>query len=272
MIILKIGGSILTKKDSIEPEVDFDNLNRIAGEIKESLYANSISNDLIDGLVIIHGAGSFGHPPAKKYKIGEPFNKEEYFEKKIGFCEIQNEVKKLNSIICDVLIKHGIPSIAIPPSSFITTHNKRIYDFDLDLLKIYIREGFVPVLYGDVVIDDNVKMAVVSGDQVLQYIAKFLKSDRIVLGTDVDGVYTKNPKTHSDAYHIDEVNSIEDIQFLESTTNIDVTGGMVGKVKELLDLAEYGISSEIINANEKRAIAKSLQGMEVRGTKISKKN
>ena len=76
---------------------------------------------------------------------------------------------------------------------------------------------------------------------------------------------------HDDAVHIDEVNSIEDIKFLESTTNVDVTGGMVGKVKELLDLADYGISSEIINANEEGAIAKALQGMKVNGTKICRK-
>ena len=78
----------------------------------------------------------------------------------IGFAEVQNEVKKLNSIICESLIEHGIPVIAIPPSSFITSHNKRIYDFDLNLIKTYLREGFVPVLFGDVVIDDEVKIAV----------------------------------------------------------------------------------------------------------------
>ena len=242
MIILKIGGSILTEKDSAEPKVDYDNLNRIAEEIRESLYAEEISNDLMDGLVIVHGAGSFGHPPAKKYQIGEPFEMKDYLEKRIGFAEVQNEVKKLNSIICESLIAHGIPCIAIPPSSFITSHNKRIYDFDLDLLKVYLREGFVPVLFGDVVIDDEVKIAVISGDQILH-----------------------------DAVHIDEVNSIDDIKFLESTTNVDVTGGMVGKVKELLDLADYGISSEIINANEEGAIAKALQGMKVNGTKICRR-
>ena len=153
MIILKIGGSILTEKDSAEPKVDYKNLNRIAEEIRQSLYADEISNDLIDGLVIVHGAGSFGHPPAKKYKIGEPFEMKDYLEKRIGFAEVQNEVKKLNSIICEALIKKGIPCIAIPPSSFITSHNKRIYDFDLNLLKTYLSEGFVPVLFGDVVID-----------------------------------------------------------------------------------------------------------------------
>ena len=111
MIILKIGGSILTEKDSAEPKVDYDNLNRIAEEIRQSLYAEEISNDLIDGLVIVHGAGSFGHPPAKKYQIGQPFEMKDYLEKRIGFAEVQNEVKKLNSIICESLIEHGIPGL-----------------------------------------------------------------------------------------------------------------------------------------------------------------
>ena len=285
MIILKIGGSILTKKDSAKAEVDFDNLNRIAKEIKDSLYSNNedsnpndsnndsnnnSNSNLSDGLIIVHGAGSFGHPPAKKHKIGQPFKDEEYLTKRIGFCEIQNEVKRLNSIICEVFVKNEIPAIALPPSSFITTSNKRVHDFNLDLIKSYLNEGFIPVLYGDVVLDNEIKMAVISGDQIIQYIAKSIDSDRVVLGTDVDGVYTKNPKTHDDAVHIDVVSSMEDIKFLESTTNVDVTGGMVGKVKELLELADLGIESEIINANEPGVIFKALQGMDVPGTKISK--
>ena len=58
MIILKIGGSILTNKDSKTSEVDAVSLKRIASEIKRSLD-NSDKE-----LVIVHGAGSFGHPPA----------------------------------------------------------------------------------------------------------------------------------------------------------------------------------------------------------------
>ena len=138
MIILKIGGSILTKKDSAEPEVDYENLNRIASEIEESLNSDSINRDLSDGLIIVHGAGSFGHPPASKYKIGEPFNDEEYPFKRLGFAEIQNQVKKLNSIICDSLIEHNIPVVSIPPSSFVTTVDKRIYEFRLGIIKKYI--------------------------------------------------------------------------------------------------------------------------------------
>ncbi|MBX7076331.1 MAG: isopentenyl phosphate kinase family protein [Methanobacteriaceae archaeon] len=271
MIILKIGGSILTKKDSAEPEVDYENLNRIASEIEESLNSDSINRDLSDGLIIVHGAGSFGHPPASKYKIGEPFNDEEYPFKRLGFAEIQNQVKKLNSIICDSLIEHNIPVVSIPPSSFVTTVDKRIYEFRLGIIKKYIKEGYVPVLYGDIVLDEDLKMAIISGDQVLQYIAKILKSDNIILGTDVDGVYTKSPKTHNDAKLIPILTNLNQIEELESTNNIDVTGGMVGKVKELLELAHLGIDSEIVNANNPRIIANALQSKEIKSTKITER-
>ena len=144
----------MTEKDSARPEVDYESLERIAGEIEDALYSEEMSNDLVDGLIIVHGAGSFGHPPAKKYKIGEPFERHEYLSKKLGFAEIQNDVKKLNSIICESLIEHGIPCVGMPPSSTLSMYNKRIYNFDLDLLKYYLREGYVPVLFGDIVLDD----------------------------------------------------------------------------------------------------------------------
>ena len=71
MIILKIGGSILTNKDSAESEIDGESLARIAGEIKASLDISQKQ------LIIVHGAGSFGHPPAKEYRIGEAFDEKE---------------------------------------------------------------------------------------------------------------------------------------------------------------------------------------------------
>lgn len=273
MIILKLGGSILTKKDLKDPEVNFANLNRIANEIKNA-FNNQFNNELSDGLVIIHGAGSFGHPPAKKYAIGEPFTKDQYPKKRIGFSKTQNCVKKLNTIICDVLIEHELPCVSLQASSFITTKNKRINNFSLDLIGKYLEEGFISVIYGDVVLDDDLKIAVLSGDQILQFIAKNLKTNNldskkeVILGTDVSGVFTKNPKKYKDAKYISKLSSLDEIEEFDSTTNIDVTGGMVGKIKELLELADIGIESKIINANEPNAILNALEGKKVKGTII----
>ena len=188
MFILKIGGSILTNKDSKESEVDTESLKRIALEIKSSLD-NSPKE-----LIIVHGAGSFGHPPAKKYKIGEKFDESEYPQKRIGFCETQNAVKKLNMYICEAFIDVGLPVVAIPASSFMTATNKRITSGNLDAFKRYLDKGFIPVIYGDVVLDDELEICVISGDQLIQYLAMNLNPDKVILGTDVDGVYNKNPK------------------------------------------------------------------------------
>ena len=265
MIILKIGGSILTNKDSTS-EVDELSLKRIASEIKSSMDTSP------KHLVIVHGAGSFGHPPAKKYKIGEAFDESEYPQKRLGFCEIQNQVKKLNMYICEAFINEGLPAIAVPASGFITATNKRITDGNLDLFETYLEKGFVPVIYGDVVLDNELEFCVISGDQSIQYLAKNLNPEQVILGTDVDGVYNKNPKTHDDAIFFDKFTSLEELDTFEGTTNVDVTGGMVGKIKELLYLADLGIESKIINAEVEGNIFKVLEKKEVKGTVISRGN
>lgn len=265
MIILKIGGSILTKKESSKSEINKENLKRITKEIKRSLEFSS------KDLIIIHGAGSFGHPPAKKYKIGEKFDEKELPNKRIGFSKTQIAVKKLNTIICNEFAENNIPVVSIQPSSFITMNDGRIDDCNLELIKKYLDKGFVPVLYGDVVLDKKLEIAVLSGDQIIQYLAMNLKSDMIILGTDVDGVYNKNPKNHKEAIFFDKVSSLEDLDLFEGSTSVDVTGGMVGKIKELLTLADVGINSKIINANKKDYIFKALEDQKIKGTLISKK-
>ena len=261
MYILKLGGSVITKKDSSKSEINEENLKRIAREIK---------NANIDNLIIIHGAGSFGHPPAKKYKIGEKFDPEEYDKKRIGFCLTSNEVKKLNMLICEAFIEEELPVIAISPSSVMTSKNKRIEHLDTDLIVKYLEKGYIPVMYGDVVLDSNLEMAVISGDQIIQFLARDLNVQNVILSTDVDGIYNKNPKIHDDAVFVEKFSSIEELETLEGSTSVDVTGGMAGKIKELLSLADLGINSQIINANIENNIYKALKNEKVKGTIISK--
>ncbi|MGZ7047104.1 MAG: isopentenyl phosphate kinase [Methanobacterium sp.] len=262
MIILKLGGSVITKKEATEPTIDYENLNRISAEI-----ASSTS----DRLIIIHGAGSFGHPFAREYSIGSVIKDEDDFNrKKLGFCITQSWVKKLNSMVCQSLREKGIFAVSIQPSSFITTENGRINSCDLSLMGRYLDSGFVPVLYGDVVLDMNesIKICVLSGDQIIQYFGKNLKPDRVILGSDVDGIYNKDPKKYEDAELMEIVTSCDDL-YAEGSLNVDVTGGMHGKLKELLDLAEIGIESEIINACKEGFVKKALNDERI-GTIVKK--
>lgn len=262
MIILKLGGSVITRKNASEPTLDTENLTRICREISESSY---------EKLIVVHGAGSYGHLYAKEYEIGAEINsKKELERKKQGFSKTQNSVKDLNAMVCEHLQKQGIATVSIQPSSFIKTENKRIIKADLDLIKQYLELGFVPVIYGDVVLDANekIKMAVVSGDQLIKYLAENLKPELVVLGSDVDGVYNQDPKDNPDAELIKVVRSRQDLLSLDSTKTVDVTGGMGGKIDELLEIAKNGIESEIINANTNNNIKRALNGEKEIGTLI----
>ena len=264
MIILKLGGSVITKKEAEEPLIDHHNLNRISGEIADSSF---------DKLIIVHGAGSFGHPSAKKYEIGSSITDENDFaRKKLGFCITQSWVKKLNTLVCDSLREKGVLAVSIQPSSFIITKNKRIYSCNLDLINKYLKLGFVPVIYGDVVLDldESIKMCVLSGDQIINYLGENLKPTRVILGSDVDGIYTKNPKKYDDAKLLSNVTSCDDL-VAEGSLNVDVTGGMNGKLKELIELAQLGVESEIINAGKENFIKRALNHEKGIGTIIKKK-
>lgn len=264
MIILKLGGSIITCKGEVQPTLNQENLDRISQEIR---------NSQVKELLIIHGAGSYGHPPAHHYQIGSPLDDEEDLEqKREGFCVTHQSVQELNLAVCRALITAGIPAAPLSPSSFIHTHNKRITDFKTDLITEYLDLGLVPVLYGDVVLDRDLKirMAVLSGDQILQYLAGKLKAERVILGTDVDGIYNRNPKTHPNAQLIPLVTPEDELNFLEGAHTVDVTGGMGGKVKELLRLAEKEVESQIINLNTEGLLERALMGDKVPGTWIKK--
>lgn len=266
MIILKLGGSVITRKDSEEPAIDRDNLERIASEI---------ANASPSSLMIVHGAGSFGHPFAGEYRIGSEIeNEEDLKRRRFGFALTQNWVKKLNSHVCDALLAEGIPAVSMQPSAFIRAHGGRISDADISMIRSYLHEGMVPVVYGDVVLDTDsrVKFSVISGDQLINHFSMRLMPERVILGTDVDGVYTRNPKKHPDARLLDVIKSIDDLESLDGTLNTDVTGGMVGKIRELLLLAEKGVESEIINAAVPGNIERALLGEEVRGTRITGKH
>lgn len=264
MIILKLGGSVITRKEESRPTLDRENLQRISREIAESH---------LEQLLIVHGAGSYGHPHAQRYEIGEEVkNKQDLKEKRLGFSITHHSVQKLNLEVCQALLKEGIPAVPLSPSSFIKTNKKRITNFKTDLIREYLELGLVPVLYGDVVLDQdvNIKMAVLSGDQILHYVATKLAAGRVILGTDVDGIYDRNPKNDPQAQLIPLVTSRDHLNFLEGAQTVDVTGGMAGKVGELLKLAGENVESEIININEKGLLKRALRGEDVRGTRIRK--
>ncbi|HWS21774.1 MAG TPA: uridylate kinase, partial [Methanoregula sp.] len=117
----------------------------------------------------------------------------------------------------------------------------------------------VPVIHGDVVMDLSRGACIVSGDQLVRYLAVALKIDRVGLATDVPGV-------------LDGGNVVPEITrktapslHIGNSMHTDVTGGMRGKMNELLGLASAGIGSDIFHVSR---IGDFLAGTDHGGTKI----
>ena len=62
-VVIKLGGGLITHKDSMK-KFDSDSMGRVAESIS-SIVEMGVP------IIIVHGAGSFGHLLAKKWSISE---------------------------------------------------------------------------------------------------------------------------------------------------------------------------------------------------------
>jgi len=226
LTILKIGGSVITDK-SAEGATRMAEIKRVASEI----------SGFSGQLVIVHGAGSFGHPQAKRYALGTGFSSD-------GLINTHRSVKTLNMIFTDALVNAGIPAFPVHPLGCMVLERGRIRSAELAPLKILLARGMVPVLHGDVVADTALGASVLSGDQLVTYLARKLGAGRTGAGTDVDGVLDDK----GGVIRRISRDNFEQVRLHIRGASNDVTGGMLGKVTELLDLAGGGIDSCIFNA------------------------
>ncbi|MBU4245947.1 MAG: isopentenyl phosphate kinase [Nanoarchaeota archaeon] len=260
VILLKIGGSLITDKAAKVPKVNQKNLARISKEISQGF------NPEKQILAIVHGAGSFGHVIVKETGIHKGISNKEHL---LAFAETQRLQNELNSDVCKELIKNKIPAMPFEPASTAVMDEGRLISLDTGALEGMLKIGLVPVLYGVPAYDIAQGCSILSGDQIITYLAKRLKASRIILATDVDGVFDADPNKNPKAKLIKEIsraNFAEIARKISGSTNTDVTGGMFAKVKEIFEI--NGLTGEIINGNKQNNIKRALHGEKGIGTLI----
>ena len=249
MQILKLGGSVITKKhEHMTP--DIDNIERLAKAVAAVWHAGK------KDLIVVHGAGSFGHILVMTYGLNNGIRDK---KEKLGYAYTHSSCTYLSSLLVDALIKHDVPAVSLPPSSIIRQNNKRISQFDQKLVFDYLHAGYMPVLHGDMVLDKKLGGSVCSGDQIVAFLGK--KADRIIIGTNVDGVLADGkviPKVTNKNFN-------EVKKHLKQSSAPDVTGGMAGKVAELLKIKKLVY---IANANRAERIEALLLGKPALCTEI----
>ena len=132
-----------------------------------------------------------------------------------------------------------------------------------------VDEGVVPIINeNDSVSFDEIKIG--DNDNLSALTAILWSADTLVLFSDIDGIYTDNPKTNSNAKLIEKVESIEDLRrnIVIGEANSFGTGGIETKIQAAQKVTEYGIEMILANGSKQNALTALLESNS-RGTLFS---
>jgi len=251
--LLKLGGSVITDK-TIPYHARREVISRLASEIKS--YDKP--------LVISHGSGSFGHTSASLYggKKG--------YTSKTGIAKLCFDASWINHIVMEEFCRAELATISLPPIGLVQTHEGKVRSQQFHIVEGFLRQGLIPVVYGDVINDVAWDTTIYSGEKVLSEIAEFLithgyEVDRVIQVGITDGFLDAEKKPVS---QITQDTWNDQKKLLFSTHTKDVTGGMEHKVEEALSLTPRGITTYLINGLKENELKNALHEKQISGTMI----
>ncbi len=255
LIVIKYGGNVF---------IDREIFNNFIEDI-------SILSKLDISIVIIHGGG-----PRIKRELDKS-NIESKFIRglRVTSEKIINIVEKVliefNKDIVSSLSEKGIKAISlntqennvinvVPESEelgFVGIPDK----INVDIIKDKINQKLIPVI-SPLGLGKNNQSYNINGDNAAGAIAKSLKSRRLLLMTNVEGVLNKNSKL------INEISSLEITDMIKDGT---ITEGMIPKINTCLDAINNGVTAvAIIDGRKKHSILFEIFSDKGSGTLIRK--
>ena len=242
MILIKLGGSIITNKEK-PLSVRRKTINNLAKSLKK----------INEPMIIVHGGGSYGHYWSVKYNM---HSKEKKYDLR-GVAIVKNSMIELNKIILDSLLKNKLNPYCLPPTDFMSG-NKPISKKVKEIEKI-AKSGLIPVTYGDALWYGQKKTYILSGDKVMTHLAKILRPRLCIFVLNEDGLY-------SDLKSKKLIYELRDKRHLISENKMDVTGGMTRKVEEALKISKIGMNVFFVNGNKPERILKAVRNRKFEGT------
>lgn len=249
-IVIKIGSSTLTDESG---KIDKEFIKELSNEIKEIVDSGK-------KVVIV----SSGARIAGVSTIGKWSRKEDIHYKQalcaIGQVELMDSYRKIfwekNLHVAQILLtKDDFESKS-------RTLNIRNTLFTL------IDEGVIPIINeNDTVSVDEIKIG--DNDMLAAYSSVLWGADLLILMSDIEGIYDKNPKDYEDAEIIHEIKDVESIK-----NEIDIgekssfgTGGVSTKLKAAEYVNKFKIPLVVVNGKTEGIVLRILKGETV-GTLI----
>ena len=221
-VILKLGGGLITDKSEYK-QVRRDRVDAVSAVISELRNSGH-------SVIIVHGAGSFGHLEARKWKLSEGFDSEISEEQGLAVTRVRSDMDNLNEHVMESLRSFGVECDELPPRYWATGVG---VDFKGDLGS-FTRDPTepVPITFGDVVATpDHTRFGILSGDHVMVRLGSEIPdvSVCIFLLGDADGLMNRPPDESGarllTTWSMDE-------GFSDShNPDVDVTGGIMLKAQ-----------------------------------------
>jgi len=255
LIVIKYGGNVF---------IDREIFNNFISDLK-------ILNELELSVIVVHGGGPRIKRELDKSNIKSKFIRGLRVTDKKIINIVENVLIDFNNDIVKSLEEKGTKGVSIntknnnvihvdPESSelgFVGVPKK----IESDVINKILNENFIPVI-SPLGLGKDLQTYNINGDTAAGAIAKSLKSRRLLLMTNVEGVLDKNKKL------IQEVSSSRILEMIKDET---ITEGMIPKINTCLDAINNGVTAvAIIDGRKKHSILFEIFSDKGSGTLIRK--
>ena len=256
---MKLGGGLITDKSSFKTAK-----KRVIDSI-----CSEISNIIDNGhsVILIHGAGSFGHLLAKRWSLAGGINDEISEQQRDAVVKVRSDMAELCEYVTDSLNSYGVEFAVFPPSLW-AMETGRDFIGDLDIFENTPKD-IVPVSFGDIVrVSGGAEFGILSGDDLMARISLELPSvtHSIFLLGDVDGMMDMPPNTEGS--RLVPIWTAEEHIETSHNSEQDVTGGIELKAARASQISRGVDEVWFINGNHPERISQLLDEGSTIGTKI----
>jgi acetylglutamate kinase len=230
LIVIKYGGNVF---------IDRNIFNNFIADI-------STLNKLGISIVVVHGGGPRIKKELDKSNIQTKFIRGLRVTDKKIINIVESVLIDFNDDIVNSLKKKGTEAVSINtkknnvievvPESEELGFVGKPYKINNDIIKNILKKKIIPII-SPLGLGNNNQTYNINGDTAAGAIAKSLKSRRLLLMTNIEGVLDKNKKL------IPEINSTAANEMISDGT---ISGGMIPKIKTSIDAVNNGVTGVAI--------------------------
>ncbi|MFH1222618.1 MAG: glutamate 5-kinase [Candidatus Micrarchaeota archaeon] len=238
-IVVKLGSSLLTTKDGLNSE----RIRQFAGQLANSPHKI---------VIVTSGAIATGMKKLGMKQKPPDISMQQALAA-VGQSSLMREYEKAfdgKKILAQVLL-----------TNYDFSERMRYLNVQNTLLTLMKRD-IIPVINENdtVTVGDIRKLAFGDNDSLATHVAIAVYADLLIIFTDVEGLYTKNPK-EAGAELIRVVEQISEKEFeMCSGANVVGKGGMLSKLNSAKKATEAGIKVIIANGTVENAVEQALDG------------